>query len=108
MSDSNSEEQGTFSQIISNIPDETLGMLVRNLTELKDLQDTGRVFIQRFLQRNAIFTAKVQADNRITIPSAEVEKLDLEKGDLVQVVSTPIEELPEDVSEESEQSSSDS
>lgn len=97
MSKKTDSDQHVLGTIINALPDEALGKLVRHATDLDDLQNTGRVFVQRFLQRNAIFTAKVREDNRITIPSSEVEKLGLEKDDLVQVVLTPIEELPDDL-----------
>jgi antitoxin component of MazEF toxin-antitoxin module len=45
----------------------------------------------------------VQANSRVTIPATEVEKLDLEQGDLVQIVLTPIEELPDGVADDSEE-----
>lgn len=103
MSRDAANDQPAIATIIDSLPDEVLGKLVRYATDLDDIQDTGRIFIQRFLQRNAIFTAKVREDNRITIPSAEVEKLGLEKDDLVQVVLTPIEELPDDLAENDEE-----
>ena len=98
-----SDDKGTLATLIDSVSDETLGLLVRHASDLTSIQNSGRVFVQRFLQRNAIFTGKVQANSRVTIPATEVEKLDLEQGDLVQIVLTPIEELPDGVADDSEE-----
>lgn len=103
MSSDPSDDKGTLAKLVDSVSDETLGLLVRHASDLTQLQNSGRVFIQRFLQRNAIFTGKVQANNRVTIPATEVEKLDLEQGDLVQIVLTPIEELPDSVEDDTEE-----
>jgi len=98
-----SDDKGTLATLIDSVSDETLGLLVRHASDLTSMQNSGRVFVQRFLQRNAIFTGKVQANSRVTIPATEVEKLDLEQGDLVQIVLTPIEELPDGVDDDGEE-----
>jgi len=98
------DDKGTLATLIDSVSDETLGLLVRHASDLTSMQNSGRVFVQRFLQRNAIFTGKVQANSRVTIPATEVEKLDLEQGDLVQIVLTPIEELPDGIADGSEES----
>lgn len=56
------------------------------------MQNRGQIILRRFFTRNSIFTAKVQQDKRINIPQAETEKLDLEKGDPVQVFLSPIQQ----------------
>ena len=99
-----SDDKGTLATLIDSVSDETLGLLVRHASDLTSMQNSGRVFVQRFLQRNAIFTGKVQANSRVTIPATEVEKLDLEQGDLVQIVLTPIEELPDGIADDGEES----
>ncbi len=98
------DDKGTLATLIDSVSDETLGLLVRHASDLTNMQNSGRVFVQRFLQRNAIFTGKVQANGRVTIPATEVEKLDLEQGDLVQIVLTPIEELPDGIADDGEES----
>lgn len=98
-----SEQNGdsTVSSILEGMPDEALAVLVRGLvTEVADggileLQDRGRTFLRRFLNRNAIFAANVQQDGRINIPQAEREKLNLEGGELIQVAIVPLEETDE-------------
>ena len=93
MSNENSESDA----LLDFIPDEMLGKAVKRgvaggSNNLLALQDVGRTVVSRVFQRNAIFTAKVQERERLNIPKAEVEKLDLEKGDLVQVILTPLDE----------------
>ncbi|ELZ88792.1 hypothetical protein C453_00975 [Haloferax elongans ATCC BAA-1513] len=74
-----------------------LGQIVKKFasSELGDLQNQGRIIAERLFTRNAIFAAKVQQNHRINIPKAEVEKLDLKEGELVQVVLTSIDENDE-------------
>lgn len=102
MSDEDSEPNG----VLDFIPDEMLGRAVKRgvsggSSNLLALQDMGRTVVSRVFRRNAIFTAKVQERERINVPKSEVEKLDLEKGDLVQVILTPLEtEVAETESDE--------
>ncbi len=91
MSDESSEPDG----LLNFISDEMLGKAVKRgiaggSSNLLALQDMGRAVVSRVFQRNAIFTAKVQERERLNIPKAEVEKLDVEKGELVQVILTPL------------------
>ena len=97
------DDKGTLATLIDSVSDETLGLLVRHASDLTSMQNSGRVFVQRFLQRNAIFTGTVQANSRVTIPATEVEKLELEQGDLVHIGVTPIEELPDGVDDNGEE-----
>lgn len=90
MSDNSDNSTGS---LFDAVPDETLGRIIKQAvsTGLGDLQNQGRIVVERFFKRNAIFAAKVQQNNRINIPQAEVEKLDIEPGEVVQVVLTPVE-----------------
>lgn len=91
-------DETTAYDLIDEIPDEVAGQILKKglSTGLVDVQNNLRQLGERFIQRNAIFTAKVQSKNRITIPGPEAEKLDLEKGDLVQVGITPVESVISD------------
>jgi hypothetical protein len=79
--------------LLEIVPDEMLGRIIKKLTAggLGNLQNEGRAVVERLFTRNAIFAAKVQQNHRINIPKAEVEKLDIEEGELVQVALTPID-----------------
>lgn len=98
----------TFEQLIGGlsvekltegISDELAGKLAKKAmssdVNLLEIQDQLRRAVERFIDRNAIFTAKVQAENRVTIPSADVENLDIEQGDLVKVILLPHESVVE-------------
>jgi len=92
-----SDESSASDSVLDFIPDEMLGQAVKRglaggASNLLALQDVGRTVVSRVFQRNAIFTAKVQERERLNIPQSEVEKLDLEKGELVQVILTPLNE----------------
>lgn len=82
-------DTGTLLDLMS---DEDLGKIVKQVVSggLGDIQNQGRIVVERLFKRNAIFAAKVQQDNRINIPQAEVEKLDIEPGEVVQVALTPV------------------
>lgn len=86
--------------IVAQIPDDILGQLAKRAvaTSMTDVQDEVRDLGKNFLQRNGLFTAKVQTKRRVTIPKAEIEKLGIEEGDLVQVAITPVERA-EDIKE---------
>jgi len=81
------------SSLLDSIPDEVVGQIIKRAVSdgLGDLQNQGRIVIERLFKRNAIFAAKVQQKNRINIPQAEVEKLDIEPGEIVQVALTSVE-----------------
>lgn len=83
---------------VDSLEDEALGSIVRALvtSDLPEFQDAARLLTVRLFQRNAIFAARVGSSNRITIPDAEVEKLDLPQGALVQVWMTPLDPAPEE------------
>jgi hypothetical protein len=80
--------------LLDAVPDETVGQIIKQAvsTGLGDLQNQGRIVVERLFKRNAIFAAKVQQNNRINIPQAEVEKLDIEPGEIVQVALTSVED----------------
>jgi len=79
---------------IDTIPNEMLGHTIKSLFsgDMTDMQNRGRIVLRRFFTRNSIFTAKVQQDERINIPQAEAKKLNLQKGDTVQVFLSPIQQ----------------
>jgi len=79
--------------LLNMVEDRVIGKIVKQVASdgIGDIQDQGRIVVERLFQRNAIFAAKVQQNNRINIPQAEVEKLDIEPGEVVQVALTPIE-----------------
>jgi len=81
------------SSLLDSIPDEVVGQIIKRAVSdgLGDLQNQGRIVVERLFKRNAIFAAKVQQKNRINIPQAEVEKLDIEPGEIVQVALTSVE-----------------
>lgn len=87
-----------FADLVNDIGDEAVGKVVRFLinTDFGVHQTEARSILVRLFRRNAIFTARVGSKNRLTIPESEVEKLDLEQGDMVQVGLTPLEIRPED------------
>ncbi len=84
-----SDEKG----LLSKVPDKVMGEIIKQVASdgIGNIQNQGRIVVERLFQRNAIFAAKVQQNNRINIPQAEVEKLDIEPGEVVQVALTPIE-----------------
>ena len=84
--------------LIDVVPNEMLGQIVKKFAagDLGSLQNQGRVIAERLFTRNAIFAAKVQQNHRINIPKAEVEKLDIEEGELVQVVLTSIDSVDDE------------
>lgn len=90
---SDNSDTGTGS-LFDAVPDETLGRIIKQAvsTGVGDLQNQGRIIVERLFKRNAIFAAKVQQNNRINIPQAEVEKLNIEPGEIVQVALTPVED----------------
>lgn len=47
--------------------------------------------LQTLTNFNALFKATVQSNGRISIPEAEREALNIEDGDLVQVIIVPLE-----------------
>jgi bifunctional DNA-binding transcriptional regulator/antitoxin component of YhaV-PrlF toxin-antitoxin module len=47
--------------------------------------------LQGLVYYNAMFKTTVQSGGRISIPEAEREALDIDDGDLVQVIIIPIE-----------------
>lgn len=47
--------------------------------------------LQTLTNFNAVFKAAVQSNGRISIPEAEREALNIEDGDLVQVIIVPLE-----------------
>ena len=47
--------------------------------------------LQTLTNFNAVFKASVQSNGRISIPEAEREALNIEDGDLVQVIIVPLE-----------------
>ncbi|MDS0243651.1 AbrB/MazE/SpoVT family DNA-binding domain-containing protein [Haloferax sp. S2CR25-2] len=79
--------------LLNQLPDDLLGRLAKRAvaTSMTDVQDELRDLGKNFLQRNALFTAKVQTKRRVTIPKAEIEKLGIEEGDLIQVAVTPVD-----------------
>lgn len=82
------------STLLDKVPDAVIGQVIKQAVSggLGDLQNQGRIVVERLFKRNAIFAAKVQQDNRINIPQAEVEKLDIEPGEVVQVALTSVED----------------
>ncbi|MFO7991139.1 MAG: AbrB/MazE/SpoVT family DNA-binding domain-containing protein [Thermoplasmata archaeon] len=48
--------------------------------------------LNEFITSRAFFKAKVGESGRITIPTAEREVLDINEGDIVQVIVRPIED----------------
>lgn len=87
-------EDETSNGFIDSIPDEMVGHMIKSVLseDMTDMQNRGRIILRRFFTRNSIFTAKVQQDKRINIPQAEADKLDLRKGDTVQVFLSPIQQ----------------
>ena len=79
--------------LLESVPDDVVGQIIKQAVSdgLGDLQNQGRIVVERLFKRNAIFAAKVQQKNRINIPQAEVEKLDIEPGEVVQVALTSVE-----------------
>ena len=90
---SDKTDAGTGS-LLDAVPDKTIGKIVKRAASsgLGDIQNQGRIVVERLFKRNAIFAAKIQQNNRVNIPQAEVEKLDLEPGEIVQVALTSVED----------------
>lgn len=59
------------------------------------IQDDLRRVGERFFNRNAIYKTKVQKSGRVAIPEAEMETLDLQGGEVVQVILFPLRENEE-------------
>jgi hypothetical protein len=64
------------------------------------IQDNLRTVGQRFAERNAVYKTKLQKGGRIVVPDAEIETLELEDGDTLQVVLTPVGNAHEPDAEE--------
>lgn len=68
-------------------------------TEVEDIPELIEVFRKHikktwsdFISTRAFFKAKVGESGRITIPTAERETLDIEEGEIVQVIVRPLKE----------------
>lgn len=87
------ETEQTSEGWIDKVPNDLIGALVKRAMSdsVVDIQDQLRQVGEQFIQRNDLFTAKVQSKRRVTIPEASAEKLGIEEGDLVQFVITPVE-----------------
>lgn len=72
-------------KILSEIDDEDLSKMVGAFRE------EGKWFVDQVILRNSAFDAELGDQGRITVPSATRRKLDLEKGDLVQVFIRKVE-----------------
>ena len=48
--------------------------------------------VDQFVNTRAFFKAKVGESGRVTIPNAEREALEIDEGDLVQVIVKPLED----------------
>lgn len=68
-------------------------MDVKDLPQALDiLRAHAKSTVNQVIEENSVFAAEVSEQGRITIPSAERRKQDIEKGDLVQVFVRKIEE----------------
>lgn len=56
------------------------------------LREHGKATLNQIIEENSAFAAEVGDQGRLTIPSAERRKQNIEKGDLVQVYVRKIEE----------------
>ncbi len=57
-----------------------------SLSQVEHLEELVKEGFQEFIMENAVFTAELGKEGRLTFPKEEKEKLGLERGDLVQVV----------------------
>lgn len=80
---------------MSKNPNENIGTQAEFLRRMATMQmDAMQGFmgmLQNLTHYNAVFKATVQSNGRITIPEAERQALNIEDGDLVQVILVPLE-----------------
>jgi len=64
------------------------------IEDIPDLIDQVREEVPKILEKaasnHALFKAKVGESGRVTIPTAERDVLDIEEGDVVQVIVKPL------------------
>lgn len=75
-------------------------MKIGELLEKTDVEDIPKILevlrkefpkmLDQFVNNRAFFKAKVGESGRVTIPNAEREALDIEEGDIVQVIVKPL------------------
>src|ERR671932_2091788 len=65
----------------------------------QDVMQNFLAMLQSLTYYNAMFKTTVQSGGRISIPEAERQALNIEEGDLVQVVLIPIDRKRRDVSD---------
>jgi hypothetical protein len=94
MNDNTNEKDntiGAFKQAVDKGTEAQLAFM-RQLTHIQ--QDAMHNFfsiLQGLTYNNAMFKTTVQSGGRISIPEAERQALNIEDGDLVQVIIIPIE-----------------
>lgn len=67
---------------------EELKALLPEITER--IKEQSSMAMDQVFKGHAIFKAKVHEGGKVTIPEAEMETMDIEEGDIVQLIVRPV------------------
>jgi len=94
MTNNENEEQGpeyVFKKTLKKGAEAQAEFVKRMASMQSDAMQGFFGMLQTLTNFNAVFKAAVQSNGRISIPEAEREALNIEDGDLVQVIIVPLE-----------------
>lgn len=79
-----------LSEVLGEVDEENLDEALSGI--IAGIRSEAPKLINQFSTQNAVFKSEVGDGGRVTIPSAERKALNIEEGDIVQVVVHPIED----------------